>query len=380
MKTSTVMFGLMATAYALPFANDALYPRDCEPGTLVCNGNAKFGICDLNRAAVWMAVAEGTECACSGSSCKIAAAGSAPGNPGSPPPPAATSAPATQPANPPPTIPDTEVPPTVAVPTTTAPAETPKMPIPTVPANEPSKPVSPPPPATTEQPAKPTGPVNNPVSGGSGGSSPGIAHGSTYMKTFLGNGQTSEGWPSLDQWQDFNSMWESNLKNVISQSCKGFGQENNSDQESADLKSAIESVAKSSGIDSRFILAIVMQESNGCVRAPTTNYGVQNPGLMQSHNGAHSCFNKSPCPSSEITGMIQDGTMGTSSGDGLKQILASLGGSPDATSYYKASRIYNSGSIAGSGLLQDGIATHCYVSDIANRLMGWSQGPGSCHI
>lgn len=28
-----------------------------------------------------------------------------------------------------------------------------------------------------------------------------------------------------------------------------------------------------------------MQESGGCVRAPTTNWGVRNPGLMQDHNG-----------------------------------------------------------------------------------------------
>jgi hypothetical protein len=33
-----------------------------------------------------------------------------------------------------------------------------------------------------------------------------------------------------------------------------------------DLKSAIQSVAKSSGVDERFILGIVMQESGGCVR------------------------------------------------------------------------------------------------------------------
>lgn len=173
-------------------------------------------------------------------------------------------------------------------------------------------------------------------------------------------------------------MWSSNLAHVISKSCSTFGQINNSDQESADLKTAIQSVAKSSGVDERFILAIVMQESGGCVRAPTTNYGVVNPGLMQSHDGAHSCYNKSPCPSTEIVGMIQDGTTGTSSGQGLQQILASAGSG--VSQYYKASRIYNSGSIAATGLLQDGIATHCYASDIANRLIGWSDGPSSCNL
>jgi len=174
-------------------------------------------------------------------------------------------------------------------------------------------------------------------------------------------------------------MWEANLASVISTSCAGFGQENNSDQENDDLKSAILSVSKSSGVDERFIMAIMMQESNGCVRAPTTNYGVVNPGLMQSHDGSHSCYNVSPCPSSEILGMIQDGTEGTSSGPGLKQALASESSS-DASEYYKAARIYNSGSIASDGLLQDGIATHCYSSDIANRLLGWSKDPSGCSI
>jgi hypothetical protein len=94
------------------------------------------------------------------------------------------------------------------------------------------------------------------------------------------------------------------------------------------MSTVIQSVASSTGIDPRFIFAIILQESNGCVRAPTTNYGVRNPGLMQSHNGAGTCNEatvSNPCPSSEITQMIEDGTAGTSSGDGLKQCLAESG-------------------------------------------------------
>jgi hypothetical protein len=173
-------------------------------------------------------------------------------------------------------------------------------------------------------------------------------------------------------------MWSTNLDNVISKSCETFGQTNNSDDESVGLKSAIQSVAESSGVDERFILAIVMQESGGCVRAPTTNYGVVNPGLMQSHDGTHSCYNVSPCASAQIIGMIRDGTTGTPSGNGLQQILATAGSGGGR--FYKTARIYNSGSIAASGLLQDGIATHCYASDIANRLIGWSAGVSSCRI
>lgn len=123
-----------------------------------------------------------------------------------------------------------------------------------------------------------------------------------------------------------------------------------------------------------------MEESNGCVRAPTTNGGVRNPGLMQSHDGIGTCNDatvQNPCPSSEIIQMIQDGTSGTSSGDGLKQCLAETGAS-DVSMYYKAARIYNSGSIDKSGNLGLGLATHCYASNIANRLTGWSSGSSGC--
>lgn len=68
-------------------------------------------------------------------------------------------------------------------------------------------------------------------------------------------------------------------------SCANWGVPNDSDEEIADLKSAIQTVGSASGIDPRFILAIVMQESTGCVRVITTAYSVKNPGLMQSHNG-----------------------------------------------------------------------------------------------
>ncbi len=126
----------------------------------------------------------------------------------------------------------------------------------------------------------------------------------------------------------------------------------------------------------------MMQESKGCVRAPTTNYGVTNPGLMQSHDGAGSCNNgavQNPCPSSEITQMITDGATGTAAGDGLKQCM-SESKATDVSEYYKAARIYNSGSVASSGNLQDGIATHCYASDVANRLTGWVKAATACTL
>lgn len=161
---------------------------------------------------------------------------------------------------------------------------------------------------------------------------------------------------------------------TMGKSCSQFGQENNSQDETAAIKKAIESVAKDSGVASHFLLTFMMQESKGCVRAPTTNYGVNNPGLMQSFNGQHSCNPDGkgvvPCPDDMILGMISDGA-GIGLEFGLSQAIKQSGAS-DVSKYYKGARIYNSGSIAASGNLGDGIATHCYASDIANRLLGWA--------
>lgn len=166
-------------------------------------------------------------------------------------------------------------------------------------------------------------------------------------------------------------------------SCAQWNVPNNSDEEIDHIKNSINQVAGSSSVDPRFILAIIMQESNGCVRVQTTNYGVNNPGLMQSHDGTGTCNDGTnvlnPCPEAQILQMIKDGTEGTAAGDGLKQCIEQEGGVGDVTAYYKAARCYNSGSIAPSGNLGQGIATHCYVSDITNRLLGWSLGASDCN-
>ncbi|KAE9374653.1 carbohydrate-binding module family 50 protein [Stipitochalara longipes BDJ] len=195
-----------------------------------------------------------------------------------------------------------------------------------------------------------------------------------------GTGAVADGWPTMNEWvSDFTTMFNNN-NGVLKTGCAQFGVAENSDAELSEISSAIQSVSADTGVDPRFIFAIVMQESNGCVRAPTTNYGVRNPGLMQSHNGAGTCNDggvQNPCPQSQVTQMIKDGTSGTSSGDGLVQCIAHTGAN-DVSMYYKAARIYNSGSIAATANLGQGGATHCYASDIANRLVGWASGPSAC--
>ncbi|KAK1038806.1 hypothetical protein LTR33_016044, partial [Friedmanniomyces endolithicus] len=77
-------------------------------------------------------------------------------------------------------------------------------------------------------------------------------HGTAYT----GDGTS---WPGQESWiGSFDEMFIKNTK-AMSTSCSQFGQPNNSPEEIADMKSAIQSVGQSSGVDPRFILAIVMQ-------------------------------------------------------------------------------------------------------------------------
>ena len=167
-------------------------------------------------------------------------------------------------------------------------------------------------------------------------------------------------------------------------SCGQYGQPNNSGPEIGAIYDSIQQIATETKIDHRFILAVIMQESGGCVRVPTSFGGVRNPGLMQDHNGDGTCNSdithqvQNPCPTGVITQMIREGSAGTSTGDGLAQCI-NQSGSSGALAFYKAARIYNSGSIDSSGDLCKGIATHCYASDIANRLTGWVYAAHTCN-
>lgn len=203
---------------------------------------------------------------------------------------------------------------------------------------------------------------------------------------YNGDGSSSAGWPAESAWADFDSLWEANLP-TIKISCAQFTQAENSDQENDDMKSAIQSVGSSSGVDPRFILAIIMQESKGCVRVDSTYGSVSNPGLMQSHDGKGTCYNAAAgqCSSADITQMISDGTEGTAyqgsnGGPGLKQLMSQCSSASGSQQYYEAARMYNSGSIAPGGDLGQGVATHCYAADIANRLTGWTTATCTCTL
>lgn len=170
-------------------------------------------------------------------------------------------------------------------------------------------------------------------------------------------------------------------------SCEQWGVPNDSDTEIEEMRQAILSIGAASGIDPRFILAVIMQESTGCVRVITTAYSHNNPGLMQSFNGTGSCNGNSPaigvtgtvqtpCPQSEIYQQVLDGTNGTIWGPGLRQDYDQQGHT-DVSGYYRTARLYNGGSLAADGNLEGPCCTPSYVSDIANRLTGWAYAPST---
>jgi hypothetical protein len=228
---------------------------------------------------------------------------------------------------------------------------------------------------------------------------------------YNGDGSEEAGWPSDLHWISFNDMWTANQKR-IARSCNDFyNVENNSDQEILDLYNAIKLVSQQTRVDHRFILAAAMQETGGCVRAKTSvspDGTVRNPGILQSFRGNHTCNDdgkvQSPCPNDQIVGMIQDGgkpvfresrhrerltsislaVAGTSAdGHGFAADInaqASIDNIAKSQAYYRAARLYNSGAIDPSGDLGKGSATHCYSSDMANRLLGWTDAPKQCTL
>ncbi|KAH8601169.1 hypothetical protein B0O99DRAFT_608181 [Bisporella sp. PMI_857] len=217
----------------------------------------------------------------------------------------------------------------------------------------------------------------------------GIGAGSDRYVMYRGDGSLEAGWPTKDQWVSFEQMFNNN-KVIMSQSCgwNGWGADDSGPEIGA-IYNAIQQIALETKVDHRFVLAVIIQESGGCVRVPTTDNGVRNPGLMQSHNGDGTCHSdrtgtiKNPCPDKDITLMVRDGTAGTASGDGLAQTInqaTAQFGVTRSRAFYIAARLYNSGSVDPSNDLGKGIATHCYSSDIANRLTGWVLANHGCPL
>jgi len=204
---------------------------------------------------------------------------------------------------------------------------------------------------------------SNPSTGVSGYSDP-----STY-KCFSG---PASSFPAFSEWMDYTTMFDLNQK-------ASMGSFENAEVQ-GELWNAIQIVAADAQIDARLILAVIMQESTGNVNVHCTNNGVENCGLMQAYAGSVS-YDPNNSQSS-ITQMVRDGTQGTSQGPGLVQWFngdssTSYAGSTDGNPF-NVVRAYNSGSIDFNNLSDGKGSTNSYVSDIANRLLGWNgSGAGS---
>ncbi|KAL8919645.1 MAG: hypothetical protein Q9208_006677 [Pyrenodesmia sp. 3 TL-2023] len=194
----------------------------------------------------------------------------------------------------------------------------------------------------------------NPPPSGGNGNIVGAEGGSNGGGGYVNYSGPASNFPARSQWASYAFLWKQNSALI---------RLNASEQETSFIHQAIERVSADSGVDVRAILCIIVQESGGNPRVGTTNNGVVNPGLMQSHNGVS--FNPAD-PKGSILQMVRDGTQGTQHGDGLKQLLAKYG------NYYEAFRGYNSGSVNKADLNDPVGATGNYVQKAANRLMGHS--------
>jgi LysM repeat protein len=190
------------------------------------------------------------------------------------------------------------------------------------------------------------------ANGSAGGQLPGGTGGSNGGGGYVNYSGPASNFPNPSQWASYSALWNQNSRLM---------KFNDSDSEIALIKTAIEQVARESGVDVRVILCIIVQESGGNVRVATTNNGVRNPGIMQCHNGCE--FNPHD-PAGSILQMVRDGTEGTKDGDGLKQCFE------HQKNWYAAFREYNSGTVNHGDMNDACGATASYVRDAANRLMG----------
>ncbi|KAL8867640.1 MAG: hypothetical protein Q9174_005527, partial [Haloplaca sp. 1 TL-2023] len=116
---------------------------------------------------------------------------------------------------------------------------------------------------------------------------------------YTGNGSVAAGWPSRAEWMTYEAMFTHNTP-LLLHSCTQYHVPLNSAPELAAIHNSTLLISLETHLDPRFILAIILQESNGCVRVPTSYGAVRNPGLMQDHNGPATCNEDAtpltPCP------------------------------------------------------------------------------------
>ncbi|KAI9733614.1 MAG: hypothetical protein M1834_003216 [Cirrosporium novae-zelandiae] len=193
------------------------------------------------------------------------------------------------------------------------------------------------------------------------------SYGMDYYNCYYGGW---ENFPNSSSWISFDAMFHHAIR-AMRNSCTNLGQSatdtGDSNEQIEQIRGAIQLISGISHVDYRFILAIILQESIGCVNVINTDNGVRNTGIMQAHDGAVFAGNSATpyAQQASIIQMVMDGTQGTLSGDGLVQCINRYG------NIYEAARCYNSGSVDSSDVNYPFTSTASYVNDIANRMTGW---------
>ena len=83
--------------------------------------------------------------------------------------------------------------------------------------------------------------------------------------------------PPPAKWISFNYLWQFQVNNAL----RPIG---DNEAEIQAIYNGIVQVSRDARVDARVILAVIIQESTGNVRVGCTNNGVENCGLMQSHD------------------------------------------------------------------------------------------------
>ncbi|KAG6359252.1 hypothetical protein INS49_012773 [Diaporthe citri] len=166
--------------------------------------------------------------------------------------------------------------------------------------------------------------------------------------------------PAMNKWIAFDTMFNANTPSMFA---------SGSTQQDVDrIRVAITSVGKTYGIDRRVLLGMMMEESHGGVGAVTTfdADGVPTGGLMQA-SSCHGYDGQKNLAQAEITYMVDCGTQH------FKLNLGNWGNQNSEQTIYPAMREYNSGSVIASDLstAPNGAGNPAYVSDVAQRLVGW---------
>ncbi|KAM7193649.1 hypothetical protein V8F20_008286 [Naviculisporaceae sp. PSN 640] len=164
--------------------------------------------------------------------------------------------------------------------------------------------------------------------------------------------------PATDTWLTFDQLFELNKNSMVSTG--------NTRDDVDRIYVAIRDAA-TLGVDERVILAIIMQESHGNVGVITTTSpgGLPTAGIMQC-SGCQGFPGTHGLSQDQITAMVRDGTQH------YKQNLINWGDKWTVETIYPALREYNSGSVNPDNLSDGRGATASYVSDIAQRLQGWT--------